>query len=164
MNYYAVYCLLFFVATISADCSSFDTGSYSCDINHPGHGVHGATLIFDTTTFTFESEEDTEDCLVSGAYSINTSTDSITFSIVPASVTDDLACIVDDTTPVTFVLFTDCDFNSACNSFSCESDNPNGVTTLECSIDENSNSNDNSSSSILYSSAVFLLCFVALLC
>ena len=139
---YSLFCLFFVIAIALGQqaCVSLDVGTYSCSIDHPGHGPHGATMVFTSgSLFSFDSLEDEEECTVAGAYVV--ALNSITLTS-----TSDIACIVDSELASNTVLFSDCDFNSGCNSFDCESVADNGTTTLSCELDDNTNSNNNSNS------------------
>lgn len=98
---YVLFCLsFFFVFALTQDCLVLDAGSYTCSINHPGHGAHGATFVLeaDTGVFSYESEEGSEDCAVSGDYTLIVN--SLSFVSV-----DDIACIVDSEIALTLLLF-----------------------------------------------------------
>src|SRR3990167_7040644 len=148
---YTLFCLLFIIAVALAQqvCLSLDAGTYSCSVDHPGHSAHDATMVFtDGSIFSYDSSENDEECTVAGAYVLALDTLTLTS-------TTDIACIVDAGVQSSTIIFSDCGFNSGCNSFDCEATADNGKSTLSCQIDNNnasnntnvSNSNDNSSAS-----------------
>ena len=151
---YTLFCLLFIIAVALAQqvCLSLDAGTYSCSVDHPGHSAHDATMVFtDGSIFSYDSSENDEECTVAGAYVLALDTMTLTS-------TTDIACIVDAGVQSSTIIFSDCGFNSGCNSFDCEATADNGKSTLSCQIDNNnasnntnvSNSNDNSSASTLF--------------
>ena len=139
--------LLFAIsAAFAQTCSLLDVGTYSCSVNHPGHGSHDATFVVgNANTFSYVSDKSSESCSVTGYYSVSGVNDTLTLSSNSSAV--DIGCVVDDPN-LTIVYFTNCDFNSGCNSFTCVSDsNTSGSTDFDCDLqNDNTNSNDNTQS------------------
>ena len=137
--------LLFAIsAALAQSCSLLDVGTYSCSVNHPGHGSHDATFVVgNANTFSYVSDRSSESCSITGYYSVSGVNDTLTLSSNSSAV--DIGCIVDDP-DLTVVYFYNCDFNSGCNRFSCVSDSNNsGSTDFDCDIN-NDNTQSNTQS------------------
>ena len=134
--------LLLAISTVLAQsCSFLDVGTYTCSINHPGHGTHDATLVIgNTSSFSYVSDRSSENCIVSGDYSISSVNDTLTLSSINSN---NIGCIIDSNSTTTVIYFDDCNFNSGCNRFSCESRNSEGTTDFSCDINDNNNNNNN---------------------